>query len=360
MTQDNYKAPAVSADEFTSFIDAVHSGFKRSCTTPFNRHVQIGPLSLKLSFAGPARMKPTMEALRHLETHADSTPDFSIALIDSESTGINLPHPPSGMKLHRGVVCGHEDQSMQLCFETETAAFSMIDFKQKTALSWISSTSAIPFYEQAAPLRVIFHLLLRHCNVQFLHAAGVATKDAGVLIGGKGGSGKSTTALACLNSGLLYAGDDYIAVQRQAPITAHSIYNSAKFSESSLSLLSEESALEASIENPSKTPEEKFFLFINKYKPDLISNSFPVRAVLLPHVVDSARSQLTRATASEVLMSLAPSTMYQLIASNQDDLRGIRQIAESVPGYHLTLGRDFERIAEIISNFLMPEGNPLP
>ena len=37
-------------------------------------------------------------------------------------------------------------------------------------------------------------------NLQYVHAGAVGNKNGGILLVGKGGSGKSSTALACLKS----------------------------------------------------------------------------------------------------------------------------------------------------------------
>ena len=53
-----------------------------------------------------------------------------------------------------------------------------------------------------------------------------ARLPAGVLIAGKSGSGKSTSTLACLTSGLLYAGDDYVLVDiAGAAVRAQSLFD---------------------------------------------------------------------------------------------------------------------------------------
>ena len=53
-------------------------------------------------------------------------------------------------------------------------------------------------------------------------------QHGGVLLAGKGGSGKSTTALTCLNSELQYVSDDYCVVVAQPSPFAYNLYCTAK------------------------------------------------------------------------------------------------------------------------------------
>src|SRR4051794_7273185 len=63
---------------------------------------------------------------------------------------------------------------------------------------------------------------------QLLHAAAVGTEQGGVVITGRGGVGKSTAALLCLEAGLAYLGDDYVVVALEPQPMAYSLYCTAK------------------------------------------------------------------------------------------------------------------------------------
>ena len=49
-----------------------------------------------------------------------------------------------------------------------------------------------------------------------------------MLLAGKGGSGKSTTALVCLHSSLVYAGDDYCLLATDDGPYVFSLYSTGK------------------------------------------------------------------------------------------------------------------------------------
>lgn len=63
---------------------------------------------------------------------------------------------------------------------------------------------------------------------QLLHAAAIGTEEGAVLITGKGGIGKSTTALSCLQSGPYYFADNYLIVRLEPEPLVYSLYCTAK------------------------------------------------------------------------------------------------------------------------------------
>ena len=60
------------------------------------------------------------------------------------------------------------------------------------------------------------------------HAAAVGQMGSGALLVGKGGSGKSTSALGSLASGWRYIGDDYCLLALNGIPQIHSLCTSAK------------------------------------------------------------------------------------------------------------------------------------
>ena len=71
----------------------------------------------------------------------------------------------------------------------------------------------------------------------FCTAAAVGQAAGGVLLVGAGGSGKSTCALSCLTSDLLYAGDDYVAVELRPEPRVLSLFCSGKLEPDHAALL---------------------------------------------------------------------------------------------------------------------------
>ena len=96
-------------------------------------------------------------------------------------------------------------------------------------IGWSCYRQQVSLYERGRPLHV--PLCLWHCDqgFQVMHAGLVAEHGAGVLFPGMGGSGKSTTCLSCLEAGLQFLGDDFIALSQDADdiFIGHSLFGSA-------------------------------------------------------------------------------------------------------------------------------------
>ena len=72
--------------------------------------------------------------------------------------------------------------------------------------------------------------------------------DGAVLLVGKGHSGKSTAALACLAAGMNYLSDDYCFVTTSPPFHVQSLYCSGKIHEKDIWKFSEFLSYESSLE----------------------------------------------------------------------------------------------------------------
>src|SRR4029077_10365864 len=112
-------------------------------------------------------------------------------------------------------------------------------YEQATSRAWFwcSNAHELPFWEPAAPFRQVFHWWLPDRGALLLHAAAVGRTEGGVLLVGAGGSGKSTCALSCLTSDLLFAGDDYVAVELRPEPRVLSIFSSGKLERGHSALL---------------------------------------------------------------------------------------------------------------------------
>ena len=97
----------------------------------------------------------------------------------------------------------------------------------RLALYWAQAAEHIPPWEIASPLRAILGWWALENDDLLVHGAAVGWAEDGLLLTAQGGSGKSTTALACLQAGLNYTGDDYVLLSGQAP-DIYSLYNTAK------------------------------------------------------------------------------------------------------------------------------------
>jgi hypothetical protein len=173
-----------------------------------------------------------------------------------------------------------------------------------------------------------------------------------VLLCGAGGSGKSTTAVACLLAGLDYAGDDYVllSLDGERP-RAHSLYATAKVPGESLRLLDE---LQVSDEQRLNLDDGKVVLDARDLGPDRLVDRLQIDALVLPRV-GSEETRLRPARGAEALRALAPSTIYQAPYDGGAAMEPLTALARSVPSYVLELGGHAVKVPELVAGLLAQE-----
>lgn len=342
---------AVQADRAADYFETAHQAFLRAASAAggfVDHHFRLVGHRLCLRFAGRALVPYLTPALAHLGCEPNSAPELTACLWDSVSTGTTMPPPAWQPADHgpRGEIRGFNDARIQTAFQHGPNSLSMLDHDQGRALYWVRDSSQLPYYESGAPLRNILHWWLNRLGCQLFHGAAVGKPAGGVLLGGKGGSGKSTTALACLNSELSYAGDDYVVVDDQPKPFVWSLYNSAKLNADHVHRLP---FLVPRIHNRDSLASEKALLFLQRWFPEKLIPGFPIRALLLPRVTGLVETALRPLSPTACLAALAPSTIFQLPGAGHGAFQTVARLVQRVPSYVLELGTDLARIPGVIS-----------
>ena len=333
------------------YFQSVYELFKsaQQVTGPVERTYAIGGYRIRLNFAGAALLALT-RALEHLASADDSTPDLTICVWDSESTGQHMTQRPwqEDDFLARGVIQGYNTERIYTAFQHGSGAVSVLDKERNLAVFW-APDPRLPYWEKGSPLRTILHWWLLGRGLQLVHAAAVGNSTGGVLIGGKGGTGKSTTALACIESNLSYVGDDYTLLELDSVPVVHSIYNSAKLNSDHVQRFP---ALLTKIDNPERLAEEKALLFVNEHYPSRVATQLPVRAILLPRVTGLEQTSLKRVSVAMALAAMAPSTIFQLPRAGSEALKFLATFARHLPCFSLEVGTDLSTIPPAIEGLL--------
>lgn len=338
-----------------AFFDRIYELYEKAEAASggaVERFYCIAGLKIRLRFAGEALIPYITPALAHLETEPFSEPSLTVCLWDSASTNTVMPPPPwqrNDYHPKRGEIKGFNTDRIHTSFQWGAFALSLLDNDRNLGIYWVKSTEHIPYWESGAPLRAILNVWMNKRGIQLVHGGAVGLPSGGVLLVGKGGSGKSTTALTCLNSELFYASDDYSLIACQPTPTVFSIYNTGKKNADDVDRLP---FLAKAISNSDRLSEEKALYFINDHFPEKILTSFPIRAVLVPRITGKTDTSLTATSAAAALASLVPSTMIQLPGSGKEACQIMMQVLQQVPCYYLELGTDLEQIPQVIFNLI--------
>ncbi len=320
-----------------------------------DRWFMIAGQPVVLQFAGP-RLLPLTEAFEHLACLPQpSVPALTIHLWDRASTGIGVAAPPLDGRIGEAAglrVLWHE-LPLRVLLQPGQGSLSAIDEVSGEAWYWCDDADALPYWEFAAPLRMVLHWWLGTCGALMLHAAAIGSDNGGVLLVGRGGSGKSTTSLLGLRAGLQFASDDYVAVDPTLDATGcptvHSLFGSGKLTADQYANFPE---LHAGVVNADRLDIEKAVLFVNRVFPLQLVRQFPLQAVLVPRITGLPKTIAHKVSPIAALAALAPSTLFQLPGTASADLAAMAQVVRQVPTYALELGTDLDAVPIAIANLL--------
>jgi hypothetical protein len=332
-------------------IEELARGFERAgqAVGLVERSIRIGDAPVRLRFAGVELAEQLSRAFDHLVDEGSSEPELTIHVWDSAVSGTPPPPLPSlAPGSPRGTTIYTADGGRH--FATRPALGQLSAYEQPTSRAWFwcDNANELPFWEPAAPFRQIFHWWLPDRGALLLHAAAVGEAAGGVLLVGAGGSGKSTSALSCLTSDLLYAGDDYVGVELEPEPRVLSLFCSGK-------LEPDHSALLPHLPSPSFAGdgalEEKSVFYVAERFPERMCRGFPLRAIVAPRVHGDA-PQLSRRGPAQVLAALAPSTLLQLVPARQEALSAMAGLLATIPAFGLEVGGPTNLIPPTIHQLL--------
>jgi len=351
------------------YLKSVREQFTRALTSngkPVKKHFTLCGSTIELIFANERLLPYITPALEHLSIVTDENPTIKICVWDDVTIDIDMPAPPwfghavqtnsgniEGVYTHRGDIRGFNNKRIQAAFNWSANALSMYDRKKATGYDWTKDARDLPAYETSAPLRTILNWWLEERGFPFAHGAAVGTRHGGVLIAGKGGSGKSTAALACLNSGLLYISDDYCVVCAEPAPTVYSVFSSAKVDPGNIFRVGHIAPTRIKTGN---VHDDKDVFFLHPQFAGQIAASLPLRAILLPRITGKADSALLPAPSTDCVKALTLSTMCQFPGAGKKAVDIFLKLAKALPGYYLDFGTDVTQVPKLISNLLEKKG----
>jgi hypothetical protein len=312
--------------------------------------IVVAGLPIDLRFAGPAMHERIGGAFGHLRSDADADGALRIDIWDSVSTNVDGPSvlgaPIEGQGT--GPIYYYDEGGVRALSRWGT--LSVLDAAAAHAWFWTADPGKLLSWDWASPLRAILHWWLGRHGILQVHGGAVGHEDGGVLIVGRGGSGKSTTTLTCLSSGLRYAGDDFVGIEVSPEPWVHSLYSSGKLEPHHAQRFPD---LLSAVANPVRREEEKVIVFAAEAAPGVPIAGFPLRAVMVPKVVAAEpATRVVPASAPAALAALAPSTIFQLHPPQENALGRMAELVRRVPCFTLELGSELSQIPVAISEFL--------
>jgi len=311
----------------------------------------MGGKAVLARFDSPALADRLTRSVRHLRCGGNAKPDLIIdCWAIGEDAAIQVP-----AEWNDSGTFHIERENIELAWDSPNGPLAIYDRFRNRAWMRFGPVDSISSWETATPFRKILHWWAADRSLQLVHAAAIGDSRGGALLVGRSGSGKSTTALACLTGGLGYGGDDYCLVECGSRLYVHSLYLSAKGNAQTATLLP---TLRESLTSAPLAFEEKSIVFADDISPSSISTGFPLLAIVVPRITGGEASRLEPLSPAESLRALAPSTLLQLPGQRAAGLARLAELVRGVPSWRLCLGSDPRTAVDVLADLLARNGDP--
>lgn len=331
------------------FFDQVYAGFRAASehTGEIVRDFRLAGTSVRLRFAGDALLPAIVPGLAYPVADAGPEPQCEICLWDSESTGIRLVSPPRPWKdfTERGNIWGFDSCRYRSAYQWGEGSVNVMDREARLAVFWVPTHRHLPAWVMASPLRSILHWWMELNGRQLVHAAAIGYDGRGAIIPGRGGSGKSSTAVACLRAGMDFIADDYLAVTLDPEPRVHRLYTTAKLELSSLNLFPD---IAKRCRAVYQTGFDKAVLFLEEQYHKQLKESLELKLALKPWISCVPDTTLGPAQPLEIERALASETLAHLPHAGAATVKFLNRISHEIPRSAIYLGTDRARIPAVI------------
>jgi hypothetical protein len=342
--------PAFDASIVAFARDLLSFAAQRHPRLPGQRRFDLPGASLHIGFSTPEYAELCDRSYLSDRAPTNAASKVRLAVLDYES----LP----GMPRWTGPAPGFYDLPKALAqhglhgaYDAQYQDWDFYDPARALGVQAMQTTSLRPPWEPSFPLRLLLHWAGRTAERGIIHAGTLGAKGRGVLLVGAGGAGKSGTTLSGILNGLSSVGDDYIAISAiGGAVEARPVLRTMKQDLPGLRRLSLEPG-KGALTKPINWQGKIEFDF-EALVPGARVDRLAMTALLMPHIGKSPRSLFRRAHAREVMMAMAPSSLFQLPGSWRGDFGLIASIVRALPAFHMDLSEEPAEIASAIRAFI--------
>jgi hypothetical protein len=264
-----------------------------------------------------------------------AAPAIELDVFDSAESGVRPPKPPwpaATFDSQRHEIAGYTEPPELALFDIDHGTLSYFDARAGRGVQWFRDARSMSSGEGGSPLRNLLRWSLAAHDVYLLHLAAAG----GVLFGGIGGAGKSTSSLTCALAGLPFTSDDFSAVTLGARPEAHAVYAYVKATQATLGLLPELAEF-----GPLAGLDWR-----GKQRIDMTAKITPsqeVFAIVLPELAERT-GELVELSQAEAMRRVTSGSLAVMQCDVQRSLTALRELVELLPAFKLPVGPDVEAI----------------
>jgi hypothetical protein len=360
-SDEQLKISLPAIEEIAAAFDSAAAG-----NPVFDRWFRIAGAIFHVRIIGEPLIEPLTRALAHLATEPVEHPDIVINCWDRATSGSAPSLPPLDRAMRESVANERGDEGMvdwgspTLVADSDEGwavwrpafgTFNAMAPGAREAWHWVEAAGGIRYWDVSAPFKAILHRWARQQGKQLVHAGAVGTDDGAALLVGRGGSGKSTTSLVCLDAGMKYLGDDYVMVSLAPEPRVFSTSCAAKLE---VPQIRRNPHLMPTIWNGDRLGqerEEKAVAFVD-HTPGAVVDSLPLKMVIVPRISGNPLTTVSQLSTGGAFLALAPSTIIQMPGAREHELAAMGALVRKVAVAGLELGSDLSTIAPVIKDVL--------
>jgi len=323
--------------------DRLQAAFERAAETaggPADLRLRLAGESVLVRFAAARAAEALGRAFAHVRADDDGSASLTLHVWDGPEAA-SLPDAvmPVGA-VSVGDVAGAsyvlDDERYRALHQPAYGALTVLAASGESGWFCVPDLARLPPWEYASPFRHVLSWWLARRDCTLVHGGAVGTERGGVLLVGRGGSGKSTTTLAVLADGRRGGvGVGSLPPQGVEAPLVRSLYSSGKMHRRDLARLPHLQPPAAPEDDP-----EKAIVYAAEDFPGRTSAGFPLRAIVLPRVTDRRTARAAAAGRGDALAALAPSTIFQIYPPARESLTRLAALVQAVPSFVLELGAD--------------------
>jgi hypothetical protein len=354
---------AVTSDSQRRFDELFDEGLERYARAEakvgtIRQSFRVAGSPIEFRFAGPALAAAFSGAFLHLATDLPREPEFVFHIYDEASTGIGPPRVRWDLseQLAHGEVSSLIDAERYLHVQQPRRRLLAGHRASRRALVWLADFAEVEAWERGAPLLTLMNWWASGAGYFRIHGGAVGRPEGGVLIVGPGGAGKSHTAISCLESDLVYAGDDHCLLGTAGSPLVAGLYSTGKLFYADLHRFPLLACREA---EAVPTAEGKAIFFLNSIVPTRLSAGFPLKAILLPKASGKRETTIAPGSTSLAFLHLGPESALRWPSIGRIGFPRLAASLRGLPCYRLETGTDIARIPRVIGAMLdsLPEPN---
>lgn len=308
--------------------------------------LQVAGRRVDLRFAGTALVSSVTPAFAHLRA-VSGVAEHTFFVADVESTHVSPLEDRLAAAPFPAPAANQPRSDTRCAYIPTSETLHALDPNGRRGFFWPQSARVFKPWDTAAPLRLLLSWWAESLGAQLAHGAVVGFGDDGILLAGRGGSGKSTAALACVEQGLTTLGDDYVWIEPGHPARAFSLYCTVKVDRRSLRVHFPGLAAYAR-----GNEGEKATLFLADAPKVRWAPSLAVCAIAALRIGNGAKPTVRRASLVEVLMALAPSSLLQLPGLTPTGLERLSGVVRRSRAVTFEAGSDYRANADALARLL--------